>query len=46
MSVIALLGAGGKIGCRITDRLKASKHRVHYVEPGEAGRANLARRGL
>lgn len=46
MSVIALFGAGGKIGCRITDRLKESRHRVLYVEPGTAGQANLARRGL
>jgi len=46
MSTIALFGAGGKIGCRITDRLKESAHRVLYVEPGTAGRANLARRGL
>jgi hypothetical protein len=46
MSIIALFGAGGKIGCRITDRLKGSSHRVMYVEPGESGRANLARRGL
>ncbi len=46
MSIIALFGAGGKIGCRITDRLKESSHRVMYVEPGESGRANLARRGL
>jgi D-apionate oxidoisomerase len=46
MSRIALFGAGGKIGCRITDRLKESSHSVFYVEPGPAGRANLERRGL
>lgn len=46
MTTIALLGAGGKIGCRITDRLKDSAYHVHYVEVGEAGLANLHRRGL
>jgi D-apionate oxidoisomerase len=44
---IALMGAGGKMGCRIADNLKGrSAYEVAYVEPGEAGRANLARRGL
>ncbi len=43
---IALMGAGGKMGCRITDRLKDSGYRMLYVEVGEAGVANLAARGL
>jgi D-apionate oxidoisomerase len=43
---IALMGAGGKMGCRITDRLKDSEYRMLYVEVGEAGIANLAARGL
>ncbi|MGE0132901.1 MAG: phosphogluconate dehydrogenase C-terminal domain-containing protein [Blastocatellales bacterium] len=46
MTTIALMGAGGKMGCRITDRLKDSEYRVLYVEVGEAGIANLAARGL
>lgn len=29
---IALFGAGGKMGCRITDNLKDAAHRVLYVE--------------
>jgi hypothetical protein len=46
MTTIALMGAGGKMGCRITDRLKDSEYRMLYVEVGEAGIANLAERGL
>lgn len=46
MITVALMGAGGKMGCRITDRLKDSEYRVLYVEVGEAGIANLAQRGL
>jgi D-apionate oxidoisomerase len=46
MISIALMGAGGKMGCRITDRLKGSEYRMFYVEVGEAGVANLAERGL
>jgi len=43
---IALIGAGGKMGCRITDNLRRSSHRVFYVEVGEAGVERLKRRGL
>src|SRR5687768_15248916 len=40
---IALLGAGGKMGCRITDHLKGNPaYRVSCVETGERGLANLA----
>lgn len=46
MSVIALVGAGGKMGCRIADNLKTTDHDVHYVEIAEQGVANLSRRGL
>jgi hypothetical protein len=46
MTTIALMGAGGKIGCRITDKLKDSAYRVNYVEVSESGIANLRRRGL
>jgi D-apionate oxidoisomerase len=46
MITIALMGAGGKMGCRITDRLRDSEYRMLYVEVGEAGVANLAERGL
>jgi len=43
---IALIGAGGKMGCRITDNLKNHAHPVHYVEISERGVQNLAQRGL
>lgn len=47
MATIALIGAGGKMGCRITDNLKGSAdHKVFYVEVGEAGIERLASRGL
>ncbi len=46
MTAIALIGAGGKMGCRITDNLKDTDLTVYYVENGENGRANLASRGL
>lgn len=43
---IALFGAGGKMGCRITDRLKEAEYRMRYVEVSPAGLANLRERGL
>ena len=44
---IALLGAGGKMGCRITDNLKnLPQYEIYYVEVSEAGIANLEKRGL
>jgi ketol-acid reductoisomerase len=46
MTTIALLGAGGKMGLRITDNLKDSAYDVRYVEVAEAGRAALAERGV
>lgn len=47
MTRIALLGAGGKMGCRVTDHLKdKSNYELRYVESGERGIANLAERGV
>lgn len=46
MTTVALFGAGGKMGCRITDNLKASDYRMLYVETGAAGLENLKKRGL
>jgi D-apionate oxidoisomerase len=46
MTTITLLGAGGKMGCRITDNLRKTDYRVHYVEPGERGKTALAQRGI
>ncbi|MFN0101414.1 MAG: phosphogluconate dehydrogenase C-terminal domain-containing protein [Bryobacteraceae bacterium] len=43
---IALFGAGGKMGCRITDNLKNSDYRMAYVEVSPAGVERLAERGL
>ncbi len=44
---LALLGAGGKMGCRVTDHLKDNPaYSVLCVEPSDAGLANLAARGL
>jgi len=41
---IALFGAGGKMGCRLTDNFLSSDFDVMYVENGEAGVSNLALR--
>ena len=44
---IALMGAGGKMGCRLTDNLmKMPQYEMYYVEVSEGGIANLAKRGL
>ncbi len=44
---IALMGAGGKMGCRIADNIKDKpEYEVYYVEVSETGRENLAQRGL
>ncbi|NDJ61697.1 MAG: semialdehyde dehydrogenase, partial [Chloroflexi bacterium] len=46
-TTIALLGAGGKMGCRITDNMKDhSDYTMLYVEISEQGVANLAERGV
>lgn len=46
INTITLLGAGGKMGCRIADNLKGSRYQVRYVEVSEAGKENLRQRGL
>lgn len=44
---VALLGAGGKMGCRITDNLRHKPgYSMFYVEIGQQGLASLAERGL
>ena len=46
-TTIALMGAGGKMGCRIADNLiHHPEYNVHYVEVSDAGKARLAERGL
>jgi hypothetical protein len=46
MAKIALIGAGGKMGCRITDNLSNQRHTVYHVEISERGIANLKSRGI
>jgi len=43
---IALVGAGGKMGCRLTDNLKNSEYEMSYIEVSEVGIARLAERGI
>lgn len=44
---VALMGAGGKMGCRITDNMKdVSDYDMLYVEVSESGIVNLQNRGL
>ncbi len=44
---IALVGAGGKMGCRLTDNfLKFPNYEVAYLEVSELGRENLTQRGV
>ena len=43
---MALIGAGGKMGCRITNNVKNSDWRVHYVETAPAGMQRLADCGV
>jgi hypothetical protein len=43
---IALVGAGGKMGCRITDNLKDSAYHVYYLETGQAGIERLRARDV
>jgi hypothetical protein len=44
---VALMGAGGKMGCRITDNMHGRPaYQMLYVEISEPGLANLAKRGL
>lgn len=43
---IGLIGAGGKMGCRITDNLLKTEYDVIFCENGEAGKKRLADRGI
>ena len=42
MTKIALMGAGGKMGCRLAKNLQASRFNVVHVEVSDAGRARLS----
>lgn len=48
MTKIAIMGAGGKMGCRLTDNLvKApSRHELFLVEVSEAGKERIQQRGF
>ena len=46
MTTITLLGAGGKMGLRITDNLRKTDYDVRYVEVSERGKAALSTRGI
>src|ERR1700736_5922425 len=46
MTTITLLGAGGKMGLRITDNLRKTDYDVRYVEVSDRGKASLAERGI
>ncbi len=41
-----LVGAGGKMGCRLTDNLKDSKYNMSYVEVSKGGIDRLDARGV
>jgi hypothetical protein len=45
-TTITLMGAGGKMGCRIADNLRKTQYTVRHVEVGERGKAALAQRGI
>jgi len=44
--IITVIGAGGKMGCRITDNLVKYSCRLRLCETGEAGIQRLSERGL
>ncbi|MBW7460342.1 NAD(P)-binding domain-containing protein, partial [Paenibacillus sepulcri] len=43
---VVLVGAGGKMGCRITDNLRSSEYEMRFVETGLIGLEQLAARSL
>ena len=45
-SIITLVGAGGKMGCRLTDNFVKSNHAVLYLEVSPKGIDNLRQRGV
>lgn len=46
MVTISLIGAGGKMGCRLTDNFIRTSYRVHYLEVSPKGLENLRQRGV
>lgn len=45
MTKVAVIGAGGKMGCRITDNLLKADYELLFVEPSEVGQSRLSERG-
>jgi hypothetical protein len=46
MTTITLVGAGGKMGCRLTDNFVRTSYQVHYLEVSPRGVENLRQRGV
>ena len=46
MKTLTLVGAGGKMGCRLTDNFLKTQFRVHYLEVSPKGIENLRQRGV
>jgi len=46
MVTISLIGAGGKMGCRLTDNFLRTAYRIHYLEVSPRGLDNLRQRGV
>jgi predicted dinucleotide-binding enzyme len=42
---IAIIGAGGKMGCRLTNNLVKTSHTLLLVEVSEEGKARIAQNG-
>jgi hypothetical protein len=43
--IIAVVGAGGKMGMRVSNNLERSAHTIHYVENSPAGQQRIAEAG-
>ena len=46
MKTITLIGAGGKMGCRLTDNFLNTNYKIHYLEVSPHGLDNLRQRGV
>lgn len=46
MKILTLVGAGGKMGCRLTDNFLRTRYRLHYLEVSPKGLENLHQRGV
>src|SRR4029079_4582921 len=46
MKTISLIGAGGKMGCRLTDNFLKTGYTIHYLEVSPKGLENLRQRGV